>query len=147
MKINSFFVFGLSCLFISGPGYSQDDNGNEKLNEVTVRGNHPRANGIWTQYEGINTALRGHEIITDVIEPNSQFYNWKGEPVNAHNLTNQNADNDDSIDNHYQNFLSEVWNFKPNTNAVSIWGDSAAIAKDSQAWGHSLVQGLTLKPL
>lgn len=32
MKVNSFFVFGLSCLFISGPGYSQDDNGNEKLN-------------------------------------------------------------------------------------------------------------------
>lgn len=135
MKINSFFVFGLSCLFISGPGYSQDDNGNEKLNEVTVRGNHPRANGIWTQYEGINTALRGHEIITDVIEPNAQFYNWKGEPVKAHDLTNQNAVNYDSVHNHYQNFLSEVWNFKPNTNAVSIWGDSAAIAKDSKAWG------------
>lgn len=111
------------------------DTVDQNLKEVTVRGDHPRNKGIWTQYEGLDTALRSHEILTDVIEPNSQFYNWKGEAVLAHDLKNQNADNYDSVHNHYQNFLSEVWNFKPNTNAVSIWGDSAAIANGSKAWG------------
>lgn len=130
-KLPLFLVIAFASANVSGDTRSV----NEVLHEVNVRGNHPRTEGIWTQYEGLDTALRGNVFLTDVIEPNSQFYNWQGKPVTAHNLTNQNADNYDSIHNHYQNFLSEVWNFKPNTNAVSIWGDSAAIAQGAKAWG------------
>lgn len=130
-KLSLLLVITFASANVSGDTRSV----NEVLHEVNVRGNHPRTEGIWTQYEGLDTALRGNVFLTDVIEPNSQFYNWQGKPVTAHNLTNQNADNYDSIHNHYQNFLSEVWNFKPNTNAVSIWGDSAAIAQGAKAWG------------
>lgn len=70
---------------------------NEVLHDVTVRGNHPRTESIWTQYEGLDTALRSHVILTDVIEPTSQFYNWEGKPVPAHDLINQNAENYDSV--------------------------------------------------
>lgn len=108
---------------------------NNCLKEVTIKGHHPRENGIWTQYEGLDTTLRSHVIVTDVIEPNSQFYNWEGQPVEGTDVKNQNTTNSDRIDNHYQNFLSEVLNYKPNTNAVSIWGDSTAIAKDAKAQG------------
>lgn len=103
--------------------------------DVDIRGNHPRADGIWTQYKGLNTALRSNKILTDVIEPDSQFQNWAGEEIQTHNLAGQTAANYDDLHNHYQNFLSEVWNFKPQTNAVAIWGDSAAIANESGAWG------------
>lgn len=100
-----------------------------------IRGNHPRINGFWPQYTGLDTALRRNVVITDVINPDSQFENWKGQEVETHDQNQQNANNYDSSHNHYQNLLSEVWNFKPNTNAVSIWGDSTAIADGSKAWG------------
>lgn len=125
-----FVQFAISNCYATS---SMDENNN--LKEVTIRGHHPRENGIWAQYEGLDTALRSHVIITDVIEPNSTFYNWEGKPVKAHDLKNQNTTNSDKIDNHYQNFLSEVWNYKPNTNAISIWGDATAIAKDAKATG------------
>lgn len=136
-KISPFYKMFFLFIISSSPcnTFADTQPTNEVLHDVTVRGNHPRTEGIWTQYEGLDTALRGHVILTDVIEPTSQFYNWEGKPVPAHDLINQNAENYDSVHNHYQNFLSEVWNFKPNTNAVSIWGDSAAIAKDAKAWG------------
>ncbi|MFD1139442.1 hypothetical protein [Paenibacillus urinalis] len=105
---------------------------------ISIRGEHPRSEGIWPQYAGLDTALRENYIFTDVIYPDSPFVNWLGKPVETHDLKEQNPDNYDSTHNHYQNILSEVWNFKPGANAVSIWGDSTAIANGTKAWGGFL---------
>lgn len=108
------------------------------VDKKIIRGNHPRNDGLWPQYTGLDTALRDHIVFSDVIQPNDEFENWKGDKVKTHDLSKQNADNYDSTHNHYQNLLSEVINFKQGTNAVSIWGDSAAIANNSKAWGGFL---------
>ncbi|CAH1059498.1 hypothetical protein [Paenibacillus pseudetheri] len=107
-------------------------------NTEIIRGNHPRKEGLWPQYTGLNTALRGNIIFSDIITPDALFENWKGEKIETHDLSKQTAENYDSTHNHYQNLLSEVMNFKEDTNAVSIWGDSAAIANNSKAWGGFL---------
>ncbi|CAM4471074.1 hypothetical protein [Paenibacillus tarimensis] len=126
----------LSMLLTSCTNNELQQPDSSVANQITVnKANHPRNEGIWPQYTGLDTALRSNWILTDVIEPDSQFENWKGETVKSHDLSNQNPNNYDSVHNHYQNFLSEVWNFKPGTNAVAIWGDSAAIADGSKAWG------------
>ena len=151
------FILIAVCILVFGhieyPSYSYNNSGstnnatnltqdfaNRKIiandNKIEIiRGDHPRLIGLWPQYAGLDTALRKNVVITDVINPDSVFENWKGQKEETHDLSNQNADNYDSSHNHYQNLLSEVWNFKPNTNAVAIWGDSAAIADGSKAWG------------
>lgn len=102
---------------------------------LIMRGNHPRGKGMWPQYWGLETSLRGHVTISDVITPETPFGLATGKPAKKHDASAETADNYASSHNHYQNFLSEVWNFAPNVNAVGIWGDSAAYVKDAKAWG------------
>ena len=99
-----------------------------------IRGNHPRLLGQWPQYGASKTALRKNVIITDVITPDSPWESALGKPVPTHAAGSMDA-GDHSLHNHYQNLLSEVWNFAPNVNAVSMWGDSLAAAKGAKAWG------------
>lgn len=96
---------------------------------------HLRRYGIWPQYSGLNTRLRGNVFFSDIISPSDNWTNWKGEPVNVVDLLEQTPENYHDTHNHYQNVMSEVWNFTPNTNGIAFWGDSAAIADGSAAWG------------
>ena len=74
-------------------------------------------------------------FFSDIISPSDSWTNWKGDPVSVVNLSEQTPENYHDTHNHYQNVLSEVWNFSPHTNGVAFWGDSAAIADRSAAWG------------
>lgn len=100
-----------------------------------IRNNHPRKDGLWIQYYPLNTALRKNFVFSDVIAPDSTWENYAGAPINTHTSENETPENYDDSHNHYQNILSEVLNFKANANAVSIWGDSYAVADKSKAWG------------
>lgn len=105
--------------------------------ESQLRNNvmHPRNDGIWLQYYPLTTALRKNVVLSDVITPNSKWENWQGKEINTHSMSDETAENYDDSHNHYQNFLSEVLNFAPGTNAVAIWGDSSAVVDGSKAWG------------
>lgn len=100
-----------------------------------VRGEHPRLDGIWPQYLGLGTSLRANVILSDVLRPDAAWENYRGAPAARHDVSGATAGTYDDTHNHYQNLLCEVWNFAPGANAVAIWGDSAAIAPKSKAWG------------
>ncbi len=106
-----------------------------------VRGNHPRLEGIWPQYSGLNTGLGRNLVVTDVLPYDAKVESWKGEPIRS-NPANKNRAQDSheysNTHNHYQNLLSEVWAFSPNVNAVSIWGDSGAFYPGAKSWGGFL---------
>lgn len=96
---------------------------------------HPRNDGIWLQYYPLTTALRKNVVLSDVLTPDSKWENWEGKEIDTHSMSDETAENYDGSHNHYQNFLSEVLNFAPGTNAVAIWGDSSAVVDGSKAWG------------
>lgn len=102
---------------------------------VILRGEHPRQEGIWPQYLGLDTGLRQNLSVIDVIYPDSPWENFRGEPIPPHDEDVVGATNFANTHNHYQNVLSEVWNFKEATNAVSIWGDSASLVDGAKSWG------------
>lgn len=106
-----------------------------------IRGNHPRLDGMWPQYSNLNTGLGKNMVVTDVLPFDAQVETWKGVPIspNADNV-NQHQDSHEysNSHNHYQNFLSEVWNFSPTVNGVSIWGDSGAFFPGAKSWGGFL---------
>lgn len=104
----------------------------------TIRGNHPHAKGMLDQYFGLGTALRGHIYFADVITPESRFTTFDGKPIPLHGKENETADNYADAHNHYQNLLVSTVNRVPNVNAVSIWGDSHALADGAKAWGGFL---------
>ncbi|CDN46119.1 hypothetical protein, partial [Paenibacillus sp. P22] len=64
--------------------FSSNSSDNGGIFRVDVRGNHPRSEGIWPQYEGLQTALGKNVVITDVVTPDMKFENWKGEEMEAH---------------------------------------------------------------
>jgi hypothetical protein len=102
---------------------------------IILRGQHPRQEGIWPQYLGLDTGLRQNISIIDVIYPDSPWENFRGELMPPHDEDTVGATNFANTHNHYQNVLSEVWNFKRATNAVSIWGDSASLVDGAKSWG------------
>ena len=106
-----------------------------------VRGNHPRLEGIWPQYSGLNTGLGKNFVISDVLPYDAQVESWQGELRSA-NPANKKLAQDSreysNTHNHYQNFLSEVWAFSPTVNAVAIWGDSGAFYPGAKTWGGFL---------
>jgi hypothetical protein len=103
-----------------------------------LAGNHPRKEGIWTQYSGLSTGLARNVVISDSITNDTPIENWKGEP---HEM--QEAPYGESLasedyrhqHNHYQNLLSEVFNFSDSLNAIAIWGDSGAFVPGAKSWG------------
>lgn len=110
----------------------------DTVNRIDITGEHPRKYGVWPQYQALETALGKNVVITSAITDLTKFENWQCNSTAIKKLSNQNPNNYDSIHNHYQNFLSEVWNSSSGVNAVSIWGDATAIAQGSGAWGGSL---------
>ena len=117
---------------------SSDSQNDQEKNTSTLSSIHPRharKNGTWPQYTGLNTRLRGKIYFSDIIYPDDKWTNWEGKLIRPVDLSLQTPENYHETHNHYQNVLSEVWNFTPGTNAVAMWGDSAAIAHSSLAWG------------
>jgi len=100
-----------------------------------VRGNHPRLEGIWPQYSGLNTGLGKNVVITDVLSPDTPIENWQGHRVPPATTEFQDESEYPHHHNHYQNLLSELWNFTPNINGVAVWGDSGAFVPDAKSWG------------
>ena len=106
-----------------------------------IRGNHPRLEGFWPQYSGLNTGLRKNMVISDVVPYDAQVENWRGEvtqtnPENKH--VRQTSEEFANTHNHYQNLLSEVWGFSPSVNTVAFWGDSGAFYPGVKSWGGFL---------
>lgn len=100
-----------------------------------VHEDHARRKGIWTQYAGLTTPLRGRVFYSDVIKPGDQWTDYKGNAVEIFDLNDQTPENYHGSHNHYQLALFEVLNTSPGTNAIPIWGDGNAIANQSSAWG------------
>lgn len=100
-----------------------------------IREGHPRADGIWSQYYGMNTRLRGRLFYSDIINPTDQWERYDGSKTAVVDLAEQTPENYHQTHNHYQTILSEVWNFVPHVNAVPIWGDGSALANGAAAWG------------
>ena len=131
-------IMVISMSIISGEkAYAVENTDEGELQDINntdfVR--HPRCDGFWIQYYPLTTALRKNVVISDVITPDSKWENWEGNEIDTHSMSNETAENYDGSHNHYQNFLSEVLNFAPGTNAVAIWGDSSAVVSGSKAWG------------
>ena len=106
-----------------------------------VRGNHPRLQGIWPQYTGLNTGLGRNLVISDVLPFDAEVESWKGEPIKANPFNahqSQDSKEYSNSHNHYQNLLSEVWAFSPTVNAVALWGDSGALYPGAKSWGGFL---------
>jgi len=114
---------------------SQDEKELKDLHIGRIHPRHARFSGIWPQYTGLNTRLRGNIYFSDIVYPEDKWTNWEGKLSQTVDLSLQTPENYHETHNHYQNVLSEVWNFTPGTNAVAMWGDSAAIAHGSLAWG------------
>ena len=51
---------------------------------LIMGGIHPRGNGVWPQYWGFETSLRGHVTTTDVILPERPFGLATGKPAPEH---------------------------------------------------------------
>jgi hypothetical protein len=103
-----------------------------------LSGNHPRKEGLWTQYSHLSTGLGRNVVISDSITNSTPIENWKSD---QHEL--QSAPYGESLaseeyrhrHNHYQNLLSEVYNFSDSLNGVAIWGDSGAFVPGAKSWG------------
>lgn len=102
-----------------------------------IRGNHPRIEGIWTQYSHLDTGLARNITLSHTITDQTPIENWKSEP-HAMQLAPVGALQSEDYrhqHNHYQNFHSEVHNFSANLNGVAIWGDSGAFVPGAKSWG------------
>jgi len=130
LKITDLAVAGPEELLIDGRAVVSTEN-----SIALIRGRHPRLDGLWHQYERLGTRLRANVIISDVINEESNWEFYDGTKTNPVDLSQQTPENYHSTHNHYQNLLSEVSNYFPGTNAVAIWGDSAALVDGASAWG------------
>lgn len=103
-----------------------------------LSGNHPRKEGVWTQYSHLSTGLARNVVISDSISNDTPIENWKSEPHEMQaapygvSLTSEDYRH---LHNHYQNFLSEVYNFSEHLNGVAVWGDSGAFVPGAKSWG------------
>lgn len=103
-----------------------------------VRGNHPRKKGFWPQYANLGTGLKSNVVLTDVIEPESKVVNYADNLKDPVNTDISKAEDFNDSHNHYQNLLSEVWNYNDKINGVALWGDSSALVDNSKVWGGFL---------
>ena len=100
-----------------------------------IRPGHPRETGIWPQYYGLSTRLRGRVFLSDYIRADDRWETYDGQDAPKVSLESQTPENYHGTHNHYQTLMAEVLNFSPDTNAVPIWGDGSAIAHGASAWG------------
>ena len=102
-----------------------------------MRGNHPRIEGLWTQYSHLETGLQKDFTFSTTIHAETPISNWRSEnyklqpaPVGA--MTSEDYRHQH---NHYQSLHAEIYNFSPALNGIAIWGDSAALAPNAKSWG------------
>lgn len=103
-----------------------------------LRGNHPRQEGYWTQYSHLDTGLARNIVISDSITNDTKIENWKSERHSMQAAPYGIALSSEEyrhLHNHYQNFLSEVYNFSDSLNGVAVWGDSGAFVPGAKSWG------------
>jgi hypothetical protein len=100
-----------------------------------IRGNHPRLEGIWPQYSQLGTGLARNVVISDVVTQDMPLESWRGTATRPAAGDANNPYEYPDAHNHYQNLLSEVWNFSTRTNSVAIWGDSGAFVPGAKSWG------------
>lgn len=99
---------------------------------------HPRQEGLWTQYSNLNTGLSKNIIISDTITDDTKIENWQSQKHSVQLApygTQLSSEDYRHQHNHYQNLLCETFNFSPDLNAVSIWGDSGAFVPGAKSWG------------
>ncbi len=106
--------------------------------DIQVRGNNPLKDGLNAWYYGLDTALGGYKYIGDVVDKNTIFHNFKGEPVQIHSASSETAKDYENSHNHYQSLFVQTTNQVPNVNAVAIWGDSTSIVDGAKSWGGFL---------
>lgn len=106
-----------------------------------IHEDHARLKGLWTQYAGLTTPLRGRVFYSDIVKPGDRWTDYMGNAAHPVDLDVQTPENYHSTHNHYQLALYEVWNVSPGTNAIPIWGDGNAIANGSSAWGAFFPRG------
>lgn len=102
-----------------------------------IRGNHPRLEGLWTQYSHLDTGLARNITFSQTITDSTPIENWKSQkhamqeaPVGA-----LDSEKYRHAHNHFQLLHSEVYNFSRDLNGVAIWGDSAALVPLAKSWG------------
>lgn len=102
-----------------------------------IRGNHPRLEGLWTQYSHLETGLARNITLSQTISDQTPIENWQSQ---SHTMQDAPVGALDSevyrhAHNHFQLLHSEVYNFSRDLNGVAIWGDSAALAPNAKSWG------------
>ncbi|WP_043342548.1 sulfotransferase family 2 domain-containing protein [Belnapia moabensis] len=103
-----------------------------------VRGRHPRIEGYWPQYSGLRTGLARNLVVSQTISNDTPIEDAHSRPHEAQLApygTPLSSEDYRHTHNHHQNLLVETFNFSPNLNAVSIWGDSAALVPGAKSWG------------
>lgn len=103
--------------------------------DLDLKGNSPLQDGINAWFYGLDTALGGNKYIADVLDQNSIFHNFTGQPLGLHDKEEESAENYENTHNHYQNLFVQTLNKLDNVNAVSIWGDSTSIVDGAKSWG------------
>ncbi len=101
-------------------------------------GNHPRKEGITPQYSFLKTGLAHNIIVSDQITDETPIHDWLGNPYEMQSAPYGQPLSSEvyrHLHNHYQNFLSEVFNFSRSLNGVAIWGDSGAFVPEAKSWG------------
>ncbi len=102
---------------------------------VIIRGRSPRSDGLYYQYEKMNTPLRGNFIISDVLLPTDPWFLWNGQPAQRFDVSKQTPENYHESHNHYQSLLSEVINATQGANGIPIWGEGLAGVNGANVWG------------
>jgi hypothetical protein len=103
-----------------------------------LRGNHPRKEGLWTQYSHLTTGLARNIVVSDSINNDTKIETWESKNHQIQSAPyglSLASEEYRHLHNHYQNFLSEVYNFSENLNGVAIWGDSGAFVPGAKSWG------------
>lgn len=102
-----------------------------------IRGNHPRLEGLWTQYSHLETGLARNITFSQTITDETPIENWQSQPHTMQEAPVGAMDSEHyrHAHNHYQLLHSEVYNFSRDLNGVAIWGDSAALAPKAKSWG------------
>jgi hypothetical protein len=103
-----------------------------------VRGGHPRIEGYWPQYSGLRTGLARNLVVSQTISNDTPIEDANSRPHEAQLApygTPLASEDYRHMHNHYQNLLVETFNFSADLNAVSLWGNSAALVPGAKSWG------------
>jgi hypothetical protein len=84
-----------------------------------VRGpTNPRSSGVWPGYVGLGTTLSRNIIFSDVVDGLTNWENWSGAPTSPHGRPDPR--NYPKTHNHYQNLLTEAYNYVPYANGMTL---------------------------